>query len=179
MNGMDKESLYDQYFKEPVQVLASMEQQISQSPTNPYLMRDYVNASNGLLFAVLRQVERLSLLFSDPRAEERQSIRPESISDVQREIGAWSRKTFPLSSINSTMKHLWAEMVELDKAVERNSGTEASEEAADVFILLVQLCTLMKIDLGASIALKHEENLGREWLPPNGDGVVFHKKGID
>jgi NTP pyrophosphatase (non-canonical NTP hydrolase) len=96
---------------------------------------------------------------------------------MQGKIGAWSRETFPLSSPNSTMRHLWSEMAELDKAVERKSSPEVSEEAADIFILLVQLCNLMQIDLGASVILKHEENLTRDWLPPNGDGVVFHKKG--
>jgi hypothetical protein len=46
----------------------------------------------------------------------------------------------------------------------------------DALPMLIQYCNQRKINLGQALFDKMQINLNREWLPPDEDGIVFHKK---
>jgi NTP pyrophosphatase (non-canonical NTP hydrolase) len=173
MSDMARGDTYDIHFKEKVQQLAEAEMNLLGDKGNPYLLTVYANAGNALTLEVMKVVERLA-----DKAEGDVS-QPHSIHDFQKMIGDWSRKTFPASTVDSTMRHLWKEIKELDDAVDKGDAQGTSEEAADLFILLIQLCNRAGISLEAAVRMKHEENLRRVWDAPDEHGVVYHTKGVE
>jgi NTP pyrophosphatase (non-canonical NTP hydrolase) len=141
------------------------------------LIAKHVNASVGLTLALMDVVEQLAKEKpSSDEAVDSRSTQP-TVHELQRVIGEWSRRTFPQSTIDSTIRHLWTEMVELDRAFTSGKDENCREEVADLFILLVQLCNRAGIDLQQAVRQKHEENLNRQWDAPDEYGVVYHTKG--
>ncbi|HEY8310313.1 MAG TPA: dATP/dGTP pyrophosphohydrolase domain-containing protein [Gemmatimonadaceae bacterium] len=173
MSGMAKGDTYDLYFKDKVRELAKAEAKLLTDESNLYALTEVVNTSKDLLIAVMDVVERLAEKEDAPPATEEGS----SLYAIQQKIGEWSRRTFPQSTIDSTIRHLWTEMVELDRAFTSGKDENCREEVADLFILLVQLCNRAGIDLQQAVRQKHEENLNRQWDAPDKHGVVYHTKG--
>jgi NTP pyrophosphatase (non-canonical NTP hydrolase) len=163
---------YNTFFRDKINAISDVEMLITARPDDPYLLRGYVNASNKLLLAVVGVVERLADAKED---DGKQSTQP-TIHELQQTIGKWAAKKFPKSTSDSTMRHLWMEMVELDRAVSKNDSVRVCDEVADLFILLTQLCNLYQINLEAVVLEKHKANMTREWQEPDAHGVVYHKK---
>jgi NTP pyrophosphatase (non-canonical NTP hydrolase) len=98
-----------------------------------------------------------------------------TLTAYQQEIGEWSAKTFPKSTLPSTLTHLTHEVEELWQAeLKDQPKAYVEEEAADVLILLIQFCNRAGIDLDSALRAKHAKNLQRRWLPPDAEGVVYH-----
>ncbi len=88
---------------------------------------------------------------------------------VQYKIGDWGRKTFPNSTVASTLIHLAEEVDEF-------ATNPSPEEAADILIILFQVANLMEFDLFAEVIAKHEINTGRGWQEADHEGVVRHDR---
>lgn len=169
---MARGDTYERFFEDKLERLGAIEGRVMNDRENVRLLVEHINASTALTLAIMGVVEKLA-----DKEEDKPVIGDgPSIRIIQRKIGDWSRRTFPNSTVNSTMRHLWKEVAELDQAIDGKKNENICEEAADVFILLVQLCNRAGIDLEASVREKHEENLNRQWGAPDEYGVVYHKK---
>jgi len=89
---------------------------------------------------------------------------------------AWSRATFPRSSVASVATHLEREAGEL-RAAARIGGAptaEAEEEIADVQMLLWVLADKLGGSIDLAVRRKLEVCKSREWGQPDREGVVEH-----
>jgi NTP pyrophosphatase (non-canonical NTP hydrolase) len=99
-----------------------------------------------------------------------------SIVAWQAFIERWSAPIFTQSTTESTLSHFEKEVEELRRAHDAEDRANIVEECADNLIMLIQYCNQRKINLGQALFDKMQINLNREWLPPDEDGIVFHKK---
>lgn len=98
------------------------------------------------------------------------------MSAFQREVGAWAQQTFPQSTRESVLAHLYDELQELMAADqgEQAEGHTEIEEAADCYLLLLHYAHKCRFDLEESAMLKHLRNTRRQWGVPDERGVVRH-----
>lgn len=101
---------------------------------------------------------------------------PIHIEEAQVLISQWSRPIFTQSTPDTTLAHFELEVAEVRKAHESGSFVDLTEKCADAPIMLIQFCNHSGVDLGRALRYKMRINVSREWLPPNEDGIVFHKK---
>lgn len=99
-------------------------------------------------------------------------------------ITEWQKKTFPKATPESKLHHLLEEVekeiipaLQTSKTVEDEKHIE--EEYADAFLLLWGSAYAFGMnleDVNLAIARKMDKNEKREWLAPDKNGVVRHKK---
>lgn len=97
-----------------------------------------------------------------------------SLNELQTKINAWQEKTFgQFQTIESCCNHMEREIDEIrnSKSIEELEG-----ELADVTILAIGICGILKIDLQEAIEKKHLVNVKRRWKLPDGSGVMEHEK---
>ena len=94
---------------------------------------------------------------------------PPTLDALSETICRWGERTFPKASPASLAAHLHDEAGEL-------LDSHLPEEAADVFILLVQYADVWGFNLAEAVQQKHEKNLRRTWGEPDARGVVRHIK---
>jgi NTP pyrophosphatase (non-canonical NTP hydrolase) len=92
---------------------------------------------------------------------------------IQKNIGEFSKKNFPVSNACSKFNHLVREIDELRNALE-HSPAQIKSEIADCMILLYDIAEFMGIDAEQEIIAKMEINKNREWGEPDEFGVVEH-----
>lgn len=109
------------------------------------------------------------------------------LSEFQKEVGEWGDETFHSKRDNKEenmrgiVNHIERQVVDLINACSGlfDLGVKeiAHEEAADCFILLLQLSHVIGFDLLLRAKEKMEINRGREWPDsPDNDGVFEHIK---
>lgn len=93
------------------------------------------------------------------------------------EIADWADKTFGSrpGSIAKT-KHMKEEVEELAEAILSRNKDDIGEELADVFIIGAHIQKVEAVDLYEAIRRKFEELKQREWLPPDEEGIIRHRK---
>jgi len=85
-------------------------------------------------------------------------------------VGEWGKQTFPWQTIESIIAHLKREVKEL-------SDDPGTEEAADCFLLLLNLAHRLGFDLKEEAEAKFRINRKRKWGKPDSQGVVEHIRG--
>lgn len=108
-------------------------------------------------------------------------IEKEALDGLQTEIGTWSDITFPNSTPDTIMRHLWKEMDELQRDHEGDNifpkgKTGLPHEVADCIMLLLHLAHKRGFSARDAIREKFEICKKRKWGPPDKDGVVQHVK---
>lgn len=101
---------------------------------------------------------------------------PTELQRFQAEVGQWGEKTFPGSTFESIVAHLVEEADELDRALRLAHPVDIEEEAADCFLLIVQLAHKLELDLMRAARAKLAINRRRTWGEPDARGVVHHVK---
>lgn len=96
-------------------------------------------------------------------------------------INKWQNETFPEANTLSKLCHLAIEVKETVDAININHSdkSEVYHEFADCFILLIGAASSYGMsyeDIQRAIYSKMQINKIREWMAPNPDGTVFHKK---
>jgi len=91
-----------------------------------------------------------------------------SLIDFQNSIHEWASSTFPGQSVESKIKHLKTEILELEAA------PSDGEEMADCFILLASIASEANINLAEVSWAKLEKNKTRVWSEPDADGIRRH-----
>ena len=97
---------------------------------------------------------------------------------LRKDISAWGKETFGgPNHVRGASHHLVEEAKELCSAVELGlNKEETGEEIADVLVLALNIADLLEIDPFDVTKAKFEKLKSREWLPPDENGVVRHKK---
>lgn len=97
-----------------------------------------------------------------------------TIAALTEQVVRWASSAFPERSIDTVrLKLTTQEIPELLVAIGLKHWDHAGEEIADVLILLLDLCAMLKIDLARAIQHKMLVNRGRRWtIGP--DGVSQH-----
>lgn len=90
------------------------------------------------------------------------------LDQFQAEVNEWGKATFPHATAKSIATHLYREAKEL------LDDPDDPMEAADVFILVLQLCGWHGASLMEVARVKMEINYKRTWGKPDADGVVEH-----
>ena len=80
-----------------------------------------------------------------------------TIQALQDEVNAWADSVFPDRTLGSAMLKLYEELGELLRA------PEDELEHADVYILLLDISALMKVDVEQAVRKKLAINRLREW----------------
>jgi NTP pyrophosphatase (non-canonical NTP hydrolase) len=101
------------------------------------------------------------------RRELVETLRLESLPEMQKAINAWQDKTFPHATPTSIMTHMVREITELFEAHD-------PAEAADVLILLIAHAGKCGYNLWTEVVKKMEQNYQRKWQAPDTEGVVEH-----
>ena len=93
-----------------------------------------------------------------------------NIRAAQAAIYEWASKTFPKRTTSGVWLKLYGE------AAEAISNPGDPHELADVFILLIDLAAMQKIDLAKAIGEKMEINYNRRWIWDDAIGLAQHMK---
>lgn len=91
-----------------------------------------------------------------------------TFEELQPEIVAWQRKTFPKATSKSIAVHLSREAREL------LANPKSGPEIADVVFLAIAAAAWAGVDLMDEVRSKFAINLARTWGEPDADGVVEH-----
>ena len=97
------------------------------------------------------------------------------LDQFQESIARWQNENFPGVTPGAAFDRLEQEIEEFGELF-RVSPTprrieEYANEAADVFIVLVQVCDSLGIDLADAVTAKMNVNLARKWkINPDGTG---------
>jgi len=91
-----------------------------------------------------------------------------SLIDFQNSVHVWASQTFPGQSVESKIKHLKTEILELEAA------PMDGEEMADCVILLASIASEANINLAEVSWAKLEKNKTRVWSEPDEDGIRRH-----
>ena len=92
------------------------------------------------------------------------------LSAFQQEVGAWGDETFNPKRGNNSKAIVHHLIKEVDELLESN----APDEAADCFILLLHHAHTLGYDLFTEAQKKMEINRKRKWGEPDKNGVVEH-----
>ncbi len=92
----------------------------------------------------------------------------DSFSDVQRAVTAWASRQFPKRTSAGVFLKLYQEVGELI------ADPSSPHEAADVFILLLDYCSMNHINIAKAIAEKMEINEARRWVFDEVTGLAQH-----
>lgn len=92
---------------------------------------------------------------------------------TQERITEWSTKTFGERSPLSTAVRANKEMAELLSALENGEIETASNEVADVVIILMQVAERLGMDLNSEVQWKMDVNEERQWEKKK-DGSYGH-----
>lgn len=82
---------------------------------------------------------------------------------TQQEITEWALSTFGMTPTPIVAMRMNKEVAELLTALALGDWKEARKEAADVGVMLMQVCELLGIDLMAAVSAKMEINAKRKW----------------
>jgi NTP pyrophosphatase (non-canonical NTP hydrolase) len=85
------------------------------------------------------------------------------MEQLQRDIAAWARETFPNQTDERIMAHLHEELRELDLGVATLNTTEIHDGVADCLILLLCLASRHGVDTVDAVRRKHAMNTHRTW----------------
>jgi len=91
-----------------------------------------------------------------------------SIRDAQAQITAWADWQFPGRTPVGTLLKLYGELGEVA------ASPASPHEVADVFILLIDYCSLQGIDLPQALKEKMAINRGRRWRFNSTTGLAQH-----
>lgn len=91
---------------------------------------------------------------------------------LQREVGEWGDKTFPVSTVSSVLAHFQKEVKELVEAY--SNGQADPSEIADCQLLLIHLAHKTGASIRDEVRRKFEINKARKWGKPDAQGVVEH-----
>ncbi len=89
--------------------------------------------------------------------------------DIQREVSRWVALTFPAATLESQIRKLRAEVVELEK------DPSSVDELADIGVVLLALTSRMGEDFDSLVRQKMEINRTRQWALQD-DGTYQHVK---
>ncbi len=98
---------------------------------------------------------------------------PLELNRFQWQVGCWAEATFPDSTPQSIMAHLWDKVRELDQIRERTDSL-LGEEIADCVLLLIHLAYKKRISLSEVLLKKHEKNKRRKWETEPNEKRNFH-----
>jgi hypothetical protein len=92
------------------------------------------------------------------------------LTSILNECMVWGDEVFPEATLQSCVKHLKKEVVELEEDPANRS------EIADCMMLLGHVAYLAKVNLVSALSDKLEINKARSWGEPGADGVRHHVK---
>jgi NTP pyrophosphatase (non-canonical NTP hydrolase) len=95
---------------------------------------------------------------------------------LRKQVAAWSDRTFTQRNVTAKARHLLEEASELLHAVEHDNPYSIGEELADILMLAIHIAHCKQIDLYQALREKFEVVQIREWLAPDENGVIRHKK---
>lgn len=102
------------------------------------------------------------------------------MANLQREVVAWQKKTFPESTIESCIRHLADEFLELEQAVVDGEPQERiAEEVADMVLLLIAVCGKAEIELEHAVAWKFMNVRRRTYAFDPARGYSRHVEATD
>jgi len=98
-----------------------------------------------------------------------------TIEDIEKEVLEWQTNTFPCATMKAKMLKLREECIELIAAIEFGNYQQVVEEAADVFIVSVNIANDRRefednVTMTRVIADKLAVNKARTWGPEQPDG---------
>lgn len=100
---------------------------------------------------------------------------------IHRAVIGWERVTFPMATVESRLRHLDREIVELNAAADHwrpsTTGKERvdfMEELSDCAMLLIVLAGAIGADLDLAVLAKLSVCQQRAWAPPDAEGVSEH-----
>ena len=104
-----------------------------------------------------------------------------TLDETYGHVAHWQGETFPDATLDGAVAHLKKEALEVVNAhALRHHCPEQdfSEEVADVFFMLVQICELRGTNLADEVMRKLAINKARHWpSKPDPDGCYHHEKG--
>lgn len=84
--------------------------------------------------------------------------------EAQQDITEWASKAFPERSFETVQRKLcMQEMSELTLAIGKGDIEKIKDETADCMILLLDMCTILDVDISHEIKKKMEINKQRKW----------------
>jgi len=87
------------------------------------------------------------------------------VSDLQALVVDWAKRAFPDRNLHTVIhKLLVEEWCELAVSLSRGRYNQIEDELADVMILLLDLCDMLGVDMGAAIRKKMRINEVRTWI---------------
>lgn len=87
------------------------------------------------------------------------------MDELQRDIDAWSQRTFPKSTVSSIMVHLKEEVQELDEAIAAGDALGIKRESADVLHLFFSVANRSGFSLQEAVRWVFARNQYRDWGP--------------
>lgn len=104
---------------------------------------------------------------------------PSSLDQVHRILMGWQAQTFDgKATVEGTLNHLDTELAEVRDAIAQGNIAEIRGEVADLFVLLVQLASLLNVSIGDATLEKLSTLLTRDYSgEPDAEGRITHKKG--
>lgn len=94
--------------------------------------------------------------------------------ETQESITRWGEETFgPVIEPAALARRTRLEVDELIDALEKGDMREATQEAADILILLSRLAQILGFNLADAVDEKMKLNRARRWAP-TGDGTGRH-----
>jgi NTP pyrophosphatase (non-canonical NTP hydrolase) len=94
-----------------------------------------------------------------------------STDDLQARVNEWDDATFPHRTARSIVVHLRREVAELADELEQGG---AATEAADCFLLLLDLAGFLGFSLHDAGEAKFAVCQTRQWGEPDSEGVAEH-----
>lgn len=104
------------------------------------------------------------------------------MKQIQKEVTEWAEKTFPNSTPQAKILHLWEELEEIMKeAILQSAPPEFREEIADAGLITLHLASLKNVaiptispEFECEMRIKFEICKLRKWQEPDENGVVRH-----
>lgn len=103
---------------------------------------------------------------------------PSSLDQVHRILMGWQAANFEgRATVEGTLNHLDTELAEVRDAIAQGNIEEIKNEVADLFVLLVQLASLLNVSIGEATLTKLSTLLTRDYSgEPDAEGRITHKK---
>jgi len=87
------------------------------------------------------------------------------MTELEKDIVAWHKKTFPNATIENVVDKIEEEILEYEQELFSSSQSvlRMAEELADVFIVAIRWFDMHDMSLSEEVARKLEINKGRVW----------------
>lgn len=105
------------------------------------------------------------------------------MTELQQEVTEWAEATFPGSTVQAKILHLWEELEEAFERANSKADYKTCEEIADAGLITLHLASSLGVELpaatprfAAEVRNKLDICKTRKWGAPDENGVVRHVK---